>query len=158
MQAKIEALLAEKFKEEEFEDCFIVDINLPKGNRVEIFLDSDSAMTFAKCQKISRYLEAIIDEENWLGEKYTLEVSSPGIDRPLKFLRQYKKNIGRTVAINLNSGEDFSGTLLTAADEKITIEYKERIKEGKKKKTVITQKEIPLADIKKTIVKVSFKK
>ena len=95
MESKIEALLVEKFNDPDFDDCFVVDIIISKGNRIGVFVDCDSGMTFRKCQMLSRYLEGFIDEEKWFGEKYVLEVSSPGIDRPLKFARQYRNNIGR---------------------------------------------------------------
>ena len=74
LEEKIVELLEEKFKEEEFTDCFLIDIKLHKHNKLDIFLDSDTGITFRKCQRISRYLESFIDEEGWLGEKYVLEV------------------------------------------------------------------------------------
>jgi len=79
MESKVRKLLTEKFAEEEFADCFLVATELSKKNKLEIFVDSDSGMTFDKCRKLSRYLEEFIDEEQWLGQKYTLEVSSPGM-------------------------------------------------------------------------------
>ena len=96
---KITDLLDKKFTEEDFSDCFLVDIKAHAHNKIDVFIDSDSGVTFEKCQKISRYLERFIDENGWLGEKYVLEVSSPGISRPLKFKRQYAKNIGRKVEV-----------------------------------------------------------
>ena len=151
IEHKITELLTEKFNEEEFQDCFLVEVKAHQSKKVEVFVDSDSSLTLDKCRQISRFLEKHIDEHGWLGEKYTLEVSSPGITRPLQFPRQYIKNIGRKV------GEKKTGQLVAADVQSITIEEKLRIKEGKKKKTVIQQAVIPLKDIKKTIVKISFK-
>ncbi len=157
IEHKIESLLQEKLKEEEFADCFLVESKLHANNKLEVFIDSDSNITFEKCRKISRYLEKYIDENNWLGEKYTLEVSSPGTDRPLLFLRQYQKNIGRKVEVSLNDGSTKSGVLLKADDEKLHIEEKIRVKEGKKNKTQVVETEIPFAEISKTVVKIAFK-
>jgi len=156
---KIERLLAEKFQEEEFADCYIVEIEHPADNRLNVFMDSDSGITFEKCRKISRYLESFIDEEGWMGEKYTLDVSSPGITRPLKLKRQYFKNVGRKVKVKTtNEGEkEVAGTMIEVTDEKIVVEYSERIKEGKKKRTVVIQKEIPFEEIKETKIQISFK-
>ena len=85
-------LLELKFQDEGFEDLFFVDMTFNEANKkVEIFLDSDSQLTIDQCAKVNRYLQFHIDEEGWLGEKYTLDVSSPGIRRPLKLKRQYKK-------------------------------------------------------------------
>ena len=157
IEQKIESLLQEKLKEEEFADCYLVESKFHANNKLEVFIDSDSNMNFEKCRKISRYLESHIDKNNWLGEKYTLEVSSPGVERPLLFLRQFQKNIGRKVEVTLKDGSTKTGVLLKADDEKLCLEEKIRVKEGKKKKTQIVETEIPFAEINKTIVKIAFK-
>ncbi|MEM8906616.1 MAG: ribosome maturation factor [Bacteroidota bacterium] len=153
---KIEALLAQKFQEEGFEDCFLVDINLSEGNKLEVFVDSDSALTFKKCQQISRYLEKPIDEQGWLGQKYTLEVSSPGLSRPLKFVRQYRKNLGRKLEVKQLEGPTQSGVLTQVEETFIVLEEKVRVKEGKKKVTKMVQHEIPFDNIQQAIVKITF--
>ena len=115
LTARIEQLLAEKFSTDaDFNDCFLVETKLGAGKLLEVFVDSDGPMDFKRCQRISRFLEADLDEHKWLGEEYTLEVSSPGIGRPLKFARQYVKNIGRTVEITLLDGSVETGVLTTA--------------------------------------------
>lgn len=157
MRNKIEALIEEKFKEEGFEDCFLVDINRPEGsNKLEVFVDADSGINSIKCQRLSRYLEAYIDESQWLGEKYILEVSSPGIGRPLKFNRQYKKNIGRKVAVKLNEGGTEEGILIQVTETEIILERKVRVKEGKKKVNKLLSILILFDDIKETRVKITF--
>ena len=115
---RIENLLTEKFNgDPDFADCFTVEISLKPGKLLEVFVDADGPMDFMRCQKLSRFLESHLDENNWLGETYTLEVSSPGIGRPLKFLRQFIKNVGRTVEIKLANDAIEEGILLKA-DEK----------------------------------------
>ena len=158
IEQKIESLLREKLKEEEFADCFLVESKFHANKKLEVFIDSDSNMGFEKCRKISRYLESHIDENNWLGEKYTLDVSSPGVDRPLQFLRQYQKNIGRKVEVTLIEGESKTGTLVKVNSDNLYLEEKKRVKEGKKKKTQIVETEIPFEEIEKTIVKIAFKR
>jgi len=155
VERKIEKLLLEKFKEEEFADCFVVEVQ-QNNTKVSVFVDSDSRITFDKCRKLSRYLESFIDENKWLGEKYTLDVSSPGIGRPLKFPRQYKKNIGRKVEVTPKGEKAIKGTLVEANEEGILIEEKVRVKEGKKKVSKIIQTKFAFDDIKKTVVKISF--
>jgi len=157
VESKIEKLLLEKFEEEEYADCYIIEV-IQNNKKLQIFIDSDSNISFTKCRKISRYLEGHIDENNWLGEKYILEVSSPGIDRPLKFPRQYHKNIGRRLEVLTTEDEKVSGTLLEVKEKEIVLEYKVRIKEGKKKRTEIVQQSIAFEKIKKAIVKFSFSK
>jgi ribosome maturation factor RimP len=156
VEQKIDSLLTDKFQEEEFQDCFLLEVNVHPNNKIDVFIDSDTGITFEKCQKISRYLESYLDAEGWVGEKYVLEVSSPGVSRPLTLLRQYHKNIGRRVEVSPHEGEPLEGKLVAVGDDHIVVEEKIRIKEGKKKKTEIRQSEIPFAEIKKTIVKISF--
>jgi len=113
--------LSTRFEENDLLDCFLVVINVGKYDRVQVFIDSDSHLTLERCRKVSRYLEKQIEEKGWLGEKYTLEVSSPGLDRPLKLKRQYYKNIGRKIEITTNDGSSIKGILTAVDDNKIGI-------------------------------------
>lgn len=154
---RIAQLLEEKFStDQDFGDCFIVEIELKPGQRLLVFLDSDSGMSFDKCQKLSRYLEGFIDENGWLGSKYVLEVSSPGISRPLAFLRQYQKNIGRTVAVTLLDKTQQLGILQSADESQIILKQQIIEREGKKKKEVAVERPIPFDQIEKTVVKAVF--
>ncbi len=156
MEEHITKMLEDLFAtSEDFADCFVVDVN-QTNTRLEIFVDADSGMTFRKCQQMSRYVEAYLDEEQPLGEKYTLNVSSPGVDRPLKFQRQYVKNVGRSMKVKTIEGAEHEGKMIAADNDAITLEAKVRIKEGKRKKTVVQQTKIAYADINKAIVKISF--
>ncbi|MEO0775175.1 MAG: hypothetical protein AAFW73_07960 [Bacteroidota bacterium] len=148
-------MLAEKFQESEFDDFFLVDLKLGINNKLEVFVDSDSQVTFEKCRKISRFLEEHLDQEGWLGDRYVLEVSSPGVGRPLKFLRQYHKNIGRKVEVTTSEGKQV-GQLVAVTEQSITLEREEKKKKGKKRVKEIVQAEIPVAQIEQTIVKISF--
>ncbi len=157
IEEKINALLLKKFSEPDFLDCFIIEIIFGKKNDLEIYVDSDSGMDFAKCRNISRGLEAIIDEQNWLGEQYSIDVSSPGLDRPLKFQRQYARNIDRTLEVTMADGVIKEGKLLSVEEETFTIEYLVKTKEGKKTIKTIVQDPIAYTSIKKALVQVSFK-
>lgn len=156
VEDKITALLEEKFREDAFADCFLVDLKLHAHNKLDVFLDSDFGITFEKCHQISRYLEQYLDEEQWLGEKYVLEVSSPGISRPLMMQRQYPRNIGRKVEVKLNDGDKRTGTLKEVEEDHIILEEKVRVKEGKRKKTEVVETEISFSSIEHTKVKVTF--
>lgn len=157
IEGRIIELLEQKFQEEEFQDCFTVEVKQHGSSKLEVFIDSDEGITFQKCRKVSRYLEEYLDTHLWMGEKYTLEVSSPGVGRPLLLKRQYQKNIGRKVEVQLvGHGKKAEGKLIAVAADGITVEEKKRVKEGKKKKTEIVQTEIPFDQIEKTKVKISF--
>lgn len=156
VESKIAALLEQRFKEHDLSDCFTVEVALKPGNRLEVAFDSDSGITFEKCQVVSRFLESHLDAEGWLGEKYVLDVSSPGISRPLAFRRQYPRNIGRTVEVILADNSVHKGILTAAEDETITVEEKVVLLENGKKKKTTVQTVIPFENIHSTVVKVTF--
>jgi ribosome maturation factor RimP len=148
--------LAEKgLAELEFADTFVVDVKI-KNNLIEVFLDSDENVSFLKCQKLSRWLEAIFDENKAFGESYTLEVSSAGVGSPLKMLRQYPKNIGRIIDIKYGDGKSSKGTLKNVVGNLISVEYETKVKEGKKNKKIIVIDEIKFEDIIDSRIKISF--
>ena len=155
---RINQLLEEKFAADEaYLDCFVVEIELKHSNKLYVFLDSDSGMTFEKCQKLSRYLEGYIDAGSWLGDKYVLEVSSPGISRPLKFQRQYVKNIGRKMEVVLSSDKSkITGTLHGVNDDQIILVNEIIERDGKKKVKKQVETSIAFDNIEKAIVKIEF--
>lgn len=154
---RIAQLLEEKYSTDEaFADCFTVAVEMKAGQKLCVFADSDSGMTFEKCQKLSRYLEGFIDTNNWLGEKYTLEVSSPGIARPLKFHRQYGKNMGRQLEVTKTDKNRLVGLLKAVEETHIVLSSTVIEREGKKKKQVEIETVIPFEEIEKAIVKLAF--
>jgi len=135
------------------DDIFLVSIKIKPTNNIKIYLDADSGLGIEKCIKINRALYKIIEESaTYPDGDFSLEVSSPGIEEPLKLLRQYKKNIGRQVETLLNSEEKIEGKLITATDDNIIIETLE----GKGKKAIIKEVDISFSDIKQTKVQIKF--
>ncbi len=154
---KITGLLQKKFETDEaFSDCFILEVALRPGNRLEVTLDSDSAITFQRCQVLSRYLEKDLDENGWLGDNYVLEVGSAGVSRPLQLPRQYTKNIGRALKLRLKTGVEIEGEIVAADDEGVTISFEEITRDGKKKMKEIRTPKYHYADIQKAVVKIKF--
>jgi ribosome maturation factor RimP len=100
-------LLASKIEEiaipiVESKGGIIIDIEIhgsDKGKIIEVFVDNDAGMTTDLCAEISRELSRVLDLNDVFQQKYHLVVSSPGIERPLKYPRQYPKNIGRKVIV-----------------------------------------------------------
>ena len=184
IENRIEELLLEKFKEDEFKECFLIEINMTSKKTIEIILDADEGLTLEKCQRISRYIENYLDTELPMGDDYTIEVSSPGVARPLMYQRQYPKHIGRTLQITchpeklnleqnteggilskdkstedempISTGEKIEGKLLSIDNQEITLEFEEIRKEGKKKIKETIQKVIPFEKINKAFVKLAF--
>ena len=135
------------------EDIFLVSVRIKPTNNIKVFLDADSGLSIEKCIKINRALYKTIEEEAWYPDgNFSLEVSSPGVDEPLKMLRQYKKNIGRKLEVTFTDDTKKEGKLLSADENGIQIEYPE----GKNKKAVTHIKDIAFNEIKQVIVLISF--
>jgi len=148
-------LVGTAVSELKLDDVYPVDV-LVSNSRIEVFLDSDDGITFQKCQLISRWLEAIFDVDKRYGEHYVLEVSSAGVGKPLKLLRQYAKNIGRLIDIRHKGDQRTRGTLSAVDGHLITVSFDEKVKEGKKNKIVKRQEIIPFEDIIEAKIKLSF--
>ena len=129
-------------------DKFLVEIALQPVNKIVIYIDGDSSVSINDCQELSRYIESSLDRDY---EDYELTVSSAGMDRPIKMLRQYKKRIGKELDVITLSGEKFSGILARADDQSIELEHPVRNpkKEKPKPNTVIPFEKIKTA---KTVI------
>lgn len=108
---------------------FIVDVEVRghKGTRVvEIFIESDADLSHDHLANISNEVGFLLDVEDVIDGSYTLEVSSPGIKRPLTMPRQFKKNVGRVLRVKYESEEgtteNIVGELRATDDDTITIE------------------------------------
>ncbi len=135
------------------DDVFLVEFKVKPVNNIKIFLDADSGLGIEKCIKINRRLYKQIEEMELFPEgDFSIEVSSPGLDAPLKMHRQYVKNIGRSVEVILNDDTEIEGHLDAVTEENITITSST----GKGKKLVVETKEYPFTDIKQTKVQIKF--
>ena len=122
-------------------------------NNIKVFIDGDNGITIEKCVQFNRKLYKLIEEAALYPEgDFSLEVSSPGVDEPLKIQRQYNKNIGRNIEIIFLDGTKKEGKLLQVAEADIIIEFTE----GKGKKATTQQLVIPFNNIKTTTVQVKF--
>lgn len=133
-------------------DCYAVDITVSDSKirrKVAVFLDSDTGITIDQCTTFSRalgnQLEEIIDEA------FTLEVSSPGADSPLKFERQYVKNIGRSLRIIKTDNTEIKGKLIEVNNGTVLIEPEAK---KKVKPEAVT---LSLGEIREAKVIISFK-
>ncbi len=138
---------------EEEQAYFLVSVNIRPINNISVFIDGDEGVTIEKCVKINRMLyKQIVENELLADGEFSLEVSSPGVDEPLKLKRQYIKNIGRFLEIDTIEGNHLEGKLLLA-DESV-IELEEERGKGKKKELI--KHCLQYGHIKKAIVKVVF--
>ena len=135
------------------EDVFLVEVKVNPENNVKVFLDADNGVTIDTCIRINRALYKQIEEHAlFLNGDFALEVSSPGVDEPLKLLRQYQKNIGRRVEVLLNDETRRQGKLTSVNNDGISIEETE----GKGKKALTKKTTILFNQIRHTKVLVTF--
>ncbi|MEJ7912338.1 MAG: ribosome maturation factor [Chitinophagaceae bacterium] len=134
-------------------DHFLVEVRHKPVNNFKIFIDSDKGVDLSVLIKYNRSLYRQIEEQAIYPEgDFSLEVSSPGLDEPLKLHRQYKKNIGRFADILLNDTSKKEGKLVEVLDEAIILETEQ----GKGKTKSIQQETILFSDIKSTKIQIKF--
>lgn len=150
---KVQELIAVALAERP--ELFLVDFSINDANKISINLDGDHGVNLQDCIDVSRAIENQLDREE---QDFSLEVASAGVSSPLKFIRQYKKNIGRTLKVKITDSADIEAKLVAADEEKITLEWQARDpkKIGKGKVTVDKKAEILYQNIKEAIVIVSF--
>jgi len=139
-------------------EAFVVELDLHRSKRhqLRILLDTDKGITLLKCAEISRKVSRMLDASDEIKSAYDLEVSSPGLSKPLQVYRQYVKNIGRKVVVVLFSGEKKEGVLLRASETGIAI-GEGGGKNERAESSGITESEFLFSDIKETKILVSFK-
>jgi ribosome maturation factor RimP len=98
---------------------------------LRVYIDSPQGITLEDCEKVSRQVSALLDVENPIPNEYHLEVSSPGIDRPLFTLAQYQRYVGQAVKIRLNvpmNGQrNFSGIIQEVTEKSVLIADAENV-------------------------------
>ncbi len=144
---------SEYLKDDSF---FVVDV-VVKGvsgkTKILVLLDGDDGVNIDDCASLSRQIASHIETEELLDIPFILEVSSPGIDHPLKLDRQYKKNVGRALKLATTTGDILTGKLLGVSDSDIELNLE--VKE--KKKVSYQTVTVPFQEIEKANVLVSFK-
>ncbi len=132
---------------------FLVDIRIKPTNNIKLFIDGDEGIALSDLIGYNRKLyKQLEDSDMYPDGNFSLEVSSPGLDEPLKLFRQYRKNAGRYVEIDLVDGSKKEGKLLEATEDGVVIETES----GKGKKKEIKQETILFDQIKKTKIQIKF--
>jgi ribosome maturation factor RimP len=154
LKSTLEEIVSKHLPDESY---YLVDVQLvekgPKSQLI-ILIDGDQGVSIEACAKVSRQIAEEIEAKELLSEAYVLEVSSPGLDFPLSSKRQYIKNVGRNLKLTLNDGKEMEGKLTEVGNAEVKILTKNKEKGKKAEEKEIT---IPLDQIKKSIVLVSFK-
>ena len=143
-RSKVETLLEASLEEEK--TLFLISLKIGNDNSIRIILDGDQGVTLKDCMNVSRAIEHNLDREEY---DFSLEVASAGVGSPLLNSRQFIKNIGRKLQVDLEDKNPIEGTLTTADDQAFTLELKQREPKpvGKGKVTVTKQRTLSYADI-----------
>jgi ribosome maturation factor RimP len=149
---KVNGLVVEALLEKP--SVFLIDLIITDSFKIIVNLDGDNGVALQDCIDVSRAIENNLDREE---QDFSLEVASVGVGSPLKMVRQYKKNVGRTLIVKLAT-ETIEAELVEANDNFIILSWKAREakKLGKGKETVQKRQEIPYTEIKEAIVTVTF--
>lgn len=139
---------------EEYPALFLIDFHMGGDNQIKVVLDGDHPVSVKDCIAISRAVEGQLDREV---EDFSLEVTSCGIAAPLVMPRQFKKNIGRKLAIK-SAGKKIKADLISADEEGVELKWKEREPKpvGKGKHTVTKQVKLNYNEIEEAKVVITF--
>jgi ribosome maturation factor RimP len=135
-------------------NLFLIDLSISDTYKIVVTLDADNGINLQDCIDVSKIIENNLDREE---HDYALEVASVGVGSPLKLVRQYKKNVGRTLIVKTNN-ETIEAKLIEADETNIVLSWsaRESKKIGKGKETVQKKQEIPYTEIKEAIVTINF--
>jgi ribosome maturation factor RimP len=146
IEGKVSELLAA------YPGYFPVEVNIRPTNNIRVFVDADNGADIDHLSKINRALYKWMEETFFPNGDFSIEVSSPGLDEPLKLDRQYRKNIGRQVEVVLKNGLKREGKLLCTDENEIVVEETR----GKGKKQELIQHKILKAEIKSTKIQIKI--
>ena len=102
-------------------DKFLVSMKITPDNRIFVDIDGDNGINIDDCIELSRTIEKQLNRDE---EDFELNVSSAGADAPLKMPRQYRRHMGRDLAVETFEGKNYEGTLADCDEEQFTIKTK----------------------------------
>ena len=133
-------------------DYFLVEVSIKPTNIIKVFVDSDPGASIDRLVHLNRALYKQIEETMFPNGDFSIEVSSPGLDEPLKLYRQYVKNIGRVVEVLEKDGVKREGKLISTSENGIEIE----VETGKGKKKEIKRCPVYFENIKSTKIQIKI--
>jgi ribosome maturation factor RimP len=150
LQDLIESVMNKK------DDLFLLDYDISNENDIKLIIDGDRPVNIDDCKNVNRAIEKHLDE---LDIDASVQVTSPGVDEPLKVKRQYLKNIGRKLSVKTRD-ESYKASLENVNEDGIELNWKSREKKanGKGKVTINKNKTIAFDEIEQAIVMINFNK
>jgi len=137
------------------EDLFLIDLDIALDNSIKIIIDGDKGVSVDDCMYVSRFIEQSIDRDK---HDFSLEVSSSGALTPLSSIRQYMKNIGRTLFVRTTNDIEYEAKLIDADSNQISLFWKQRERKliGKGKITVEKKIDLLYKDIIEAKIKIKL--
>lgn len=138
-------------------DVFVVEYKLNRGTQSSliVLIDTMDGITIDVVARVSRGISRFLDETEPFPFAFNLEVSSPGVGKPLRVFQQYIQSIGRTLRITDLEGNVVKGKLLAATEEVVTLEPPKK-KKKKKGEEEIPEITVEMKNIKEAKVEISF--
>ena len=139
-EKKAEALILPIIKKNNYE---LVDVDFVREGSnwfLRAYVDKEGGFSVNDCEKVSREFSDLLDEEDFIEESYILEISSPGLGRPLKKDKDFARSIGEEVELKLykavENQKEFSGTLEAYDDLTVTIGFEGDVKTAFDRKNI----------------------
>ena len=109
-----------------YEVIYIEFVTEQKGRVLRIYIDKENGVTIDDCVKVNDLISPILDVENFIKSSYSLEITSPGVNRPLRKKEHFRKVIGEKIKVTLNepiegNRKNFKGKLIGINNEKIIL-------------------------------------
>lgn len=136
-------------------EMFLVEVKLSPGKLV-VLIDKPAGITISECIALNRFITEELETSGFL-ETHELEVSSPGMEQPLRVFKQYLRRIGNQVRVTTTDGLQHEGKLVTAMPEAIELSKTTIAKLNKKKETINELIRLPFDSIKETKLILTFK-
>lgn len=122
---KLDSLIADACKAVGVELVELDQFQAGKRKVIRLYIDKPEGVTIGDCTEVSRQLSAALDvDEEIISGAYTLEVSSPGLDRPLKSTSDFQRNVGRFLRITRSTGKPVTGILQSVDEQNVTLDLK----------------------------------
>lgn len=136
---------------------YVVELSISSSNVINVELDKiKGGVSVNDCVSVSRNIEHNLDREK---QDFELHVSSAGLDKPIRHVNQYSKNVGRSFKVVMNDGEKYEGELMKLTDTGIVIKQISLQKSVEKRRKIQVEEilELPFTEIKESKIVISFK-
>ena len=152
----IQALIDERIAELD-NGLYVVDLRISPTNVIHVELDKlKGGVSVSDCMSVSRNIEHNLDREQ---ADFELHVSSAGLDKPIRHINQFGKNVGRSFKVLPEGGEQFEAELIKISDDNLVFKQRLQVRDEVKKKKVWVEEfiELPYNQIKEAKIVISFK-